>query len=204
MKKHIILSLLVLCFSCQNGPDQDKDIIDLEKFDLNFNVEEYYSEYIDEIEQTYNVHRMESNDSLVGTEYEMIGFFKKPRYAYFEEKNFDMVDIFKSDVNNNEFMALLASNYEVPAIGFSKLLKKLTNKYGKPQVCDILVYKGHTYTWTLDDRLIVLSYNEYGKPSIINETFYIINKKYISIFKNRSSLGKWYFLNQDNTCNQEL
>ena len=75
MKKYIILSLIVLFFSCKNGPERDKDIIDLEKFDLNFNVEEYYSEYIDEIEQTYNVHRMVSNDSILATEYEMIGFF---------------------------------------------------------------------------------------------------------------------------------
>ncbi|MGG6231498.1 hypothetical protein [Tenacibaculum sp. SDUM215027] len=202
MKKYIILSLITLCFSCQNRPDRDKNIIDLENFDLNFNVEEFYSKYIEEIKQTYYIQDIEYDDSIVGTWYRMIGLLKNPPYAYYEDKNFNMIDIIKSDVNKNEFMALLASNYKIPAADFNKLLKTLTNKYEKPQICDLLIYKGHTYTWILNDRLIVYSYNEYGKPSIVNETFYIINKKYIPVLKKHSYSGEWYFLNPYNSCNE--
>ncbi len=174
MKKYLLI-LLLFILACKTS-----DELNLEGFDVNFNIQAFYSKDIEKYKnflaqqketsngktkkdfesdlveefrtvQVDNVYN--SHDEITGIQYDM-NALPKENLAYYKKMHFGEISMIKSV--EEDFMALAASTKNESTKNFENLSKHLISKYGKPKAFKAKFFEKYiTYYWEAGDKLIL-------------------------------------------------
>ncbi|MFJ1473725.1 hypothetical protein ACILE9_05620 [Capnocytophaga cynodegmi] len=191
--KNVILFFIVTLtmYSC-SSPKLGKNQLDLEKFDLNFDVAAFYADEIEKVRKNEEeldrdkrkrkieellALRLIDTDTVfkgefmeektpVANQYNMRSYNRNDSLAYFQKMHFYKINMATS--LKGDFMALVAKSESKGTDDFEALRHYLEQKHGKPTLKDDKMYRGLiTYHWELDDRLLAISFIHDNEENVL-------------------------------------
>ncbi|QNK64583.1 hypothetical protein H7F33_08925 [Pedobacter sp. PAMC26386] len=233
----------MILLSC-SGPKLGKEVLDLKTISMDFNAAGFFQKPIekskgDESESDKNKEEkflnsysisidtlikdttegnwiesrmVEGNSGLIASQYNMTYWHPGKYVAAYSELSFSKIGVMVTE--DNELMGLVAVSDETDSLAFEKVIKGLTEKYGKPENQEKDFFGIHyNKTWKLDDRIIqlvsktddrknTLSMEVGGDPMLKQKEEKPVFKTYLFIVPNtyqqsvrgKLSFGDWLFL----------
>jgi hypothetical protein len=224
--KIVTIIIVLLSLSSCKGQEYDHGIYDLNKLTFNLNVGKFYSksqdrknikftsgkQYVEKDTITeYDLDWNGNRAKIVGFQYNVKGYSPEDSVAVFRDVYFSRMAAM-TDENNS--LMLVNAVCDIDNNEYGKLIHRLINEYGKPEIAtDIRGFvKTKSFTWRLKDRVVkIVSEGEYDfdnqhallnekdkefikdvHKSTINETLlFICNSNYEKLLLGKLSSGNW-------------